>query len=313
MSLSIRTLLVLVAVACVAPASALAAAKPAVKTGVAYNVSPTAANVTGAVNPNGLVTTWYFQYGKSAKYGARTTALDAGSGKKQVPEGATLTGLSGKTTYHYRLVATNSAGTTFGADRTFKTPEAPTTSSIAANPNPAVAGGLINVSGFLVGPRGGGGKRVALEAKAFPFTAGFTQIGNTLVTAPDGSYQFATNAFFPLQLRVVDRSDPSIVSPLLVENVMVNTGLRHSRRSKRGVVRFYGNLTPVSATAAVVIQRRTPKGGWRNVAVTLPHGRAGKPTGQYSRRLRVRRGVFRAIARATGGYSEGISRSVRVR
>ena len=311
MTLSFRTVLVVVALACLAPATALAAGKPAVTTGGSANVSPTAATIAGSVNPNGLVTTWYFQYGKSTGYGARTIAQDAGSGKKRILESATLTGLSGKTTYHYRLVATNSAGTTFGGDRTFKTPEAPTISSIAANPNPVTVGGLVSVTGFLVGPRGGGGKQVALQAKAFPFTDPFQQIGNTVVTAADGGYQFVINAFFPLQLRVVDKSDPSIVSPALTQFVAVKVGIRASRRSKRGVVRFSGNITPPGATSAIVIQRRTRHGGWRNVAVTLPHGHA--PTGSYSRRVRVPRGVYRATARPVGGYSEGISKSVRVR
>jgi hypothetical protein len=312
MSLSFRTVLVAVALVCMAPASALAAGKPSATTSGAAGVSPTAANLSGSVNPNGLVTTWYFQYGKSTSYGARTTAQDAGSGKKQVAVGATLTGLSGKTTYHYRLVATNSAGTALGADRSFKTPEAPTTSSIAANPNPVVVGGAVVVTGFLVGPRGGGGKAVALQANVFPFTAGFQQVGNTVLTAADGGYQFVIPAFFPLQLRVVDQTDPTIVSPILVENVALKVGLRTSRRTKQGVVRFSGNVTPLADTSAIVIQRRI-RGGWRNAAVLLAHGKAGSPTGTYARRIRVRRGVYRSIALPTGGFIEGISRSVRVK
>jgi hypothetical protein len=35
---------------------------------------------------------------------------------------ANVSNLAAKTTYHYRLVATNSAGTTFGGDRQFTTP-----------------------------------------------------------------------------------------------------------------------------------------------------------------------------------------------
>jgi hypothetical protein len=38
-----------------------------------------------------------------------------------VSESQTLTGLSPSTTYHYRIEATNSGGTTFGADQTFTT------------------------------------------------------------------------------------------------------------------------------------------------------------------------------------------------
>src|SRR3954464_14580112 len=107
MSLSTRTALITIALACVLPATALAAA-PTVVTGVTVDISPNAARVTGAVNPQGRVTTYYFQYGKTKPSGTRTTALDAGSGTRRVPVAAQLTGLTHKTTYHYRLVAINS-------------------------------------------------------------------------------------------------------------------------------------------------------------------------------------------------------------
>jgi hypothetical protein len=38
-----------------------------------------------------------------------------------VTESASLTGLRSGTVYHYRIEATNAAGTTFGADKTFTT------------------------------------------------------------------------------------------------------------------------------------------------------------------------------------------------
>jgi hypothetical protein len=301
------------ALACLVPASALAAAKPTVTTGAASAVSPDAATVAGSLNPNGLVTTWYFQYGKTASYGNRTTAQDAGSGTKRVPVSSTLTGLQNKTTYHYRLVATNSMGTTFGADRTFKTPEAPTVSTIASTANPAVFGQGVVITGFLVGPRAGGGKQVALEANAFPFTAGFQQVGNTVLTAADGSYSFTFGALLGVQLRVVDRSDPSIVSPVLTQNVAVRTSLKGKRKSGSRVVRFSGHVSPAGATSAIVIQRRTHKGGWKNVKAILPHkAAAGATSNRFSKRVRTRRGVYRAVARpASGAYVEGVSRRIR--
>src|SRR3954471_15312410 len=108
MTRSIRTLLLTIAIVCALPATALAAA-PTVVTGVTVDISPNAARVTGAVNPQGRVTTYYFQYGKTKSYGTRTRALEAGSGTRRVPVAAQLTGLTHKTTYHYRLVAINSS------------------------------------------------------------------------------------------------------------------------------------------------------------------------------------------------------------
>ena len=309
MTRSIRTVVLAFALACVVPASALAAAPTAV-TGVATGVSPDAAVVNGAVNPRGLVTTFYFQYGKTKSYGRRTTALDAGSRNTRFPVSAQLTGLTNKTTYHYRLVATNSSGTTFGSDRTFKTPETPTVSTIAASPNPAIFGQTVVVTGFLAGPRGGAGKQVALEANAFPFTNGFQQVGNTVLTAADGSYSFTFGALLNVQLRVVDRSDSSIASPVLAQNVAAAVSLQGKRHSGSRVVRFSGHVRPAGQTAAVVIQRRTRKGGWKNLKAVLPH--KGTSGDRFSKRVRTPRGVFRAVARTSGGaYISGVSRRVR--
>ena len=64
------------------------------------------------VNPNGHATTYYFRYGPTTAYGFQTNPADAGSGKATVAVHATFYGLTANTTYHYQLVAQNSAGTT---------------------------------------------------------------------------------------------------------------------------------------------------------------------------------------------------------
>ena len=78
------------------------------------------ATLNGTVNPNGLLTTYVFQWGRTTAYGSATTATSAGSGTGQVAASARITGLRYYTVYHYRLVATNSAGTTYGADQSFR-------------------------------------------------------------------------------------------------------------------------------------------------------------------------------------------------
>ena len=79
------------------------------------------APLSGDVNPNGLDTLVYFQYGLTTSYGSSTTPQDIGSGTSPVPFNATITGLLPGTTYHYRLVSTNSNGTVYGPDMTFTT------------------------------------------------------------------------------------------------------------------------------------------------------------------------------------------------
>jgi hypothetical protein len=313
MTRALRVLLLFTALSCLVPAAALAAGPPVVTTGRASDLSPTAATVAGTVNPNERVTTWYFQFGRTTNYGNRTTAQDAGSGNRRVNVSSTLTGLRPNTTYHYRIVATNSLGTDRGRDRTFRTPQEPTISTIATTPNPVRFGSAVIVSGFLIGPNAGGGKQVALEGNAFPFTAGFQQIGNTVVTAPNSGYQFTFVPVVNTQLRVVDRTDPEVVSPVVIENVAIATTLNPSRRGRRGRVRFSGRLAPANSASVVIIQRRV-RGGWKHVTTALPRTRAGATTSTYSKRRRVRPGVFRAVARPGGGaHVEGRSRGKRVR
>ena len=93
---------------------------PVVSTGSALFVTFNSATLKGTVNPNSLSTTYIFQWGRTTSYGSATAATSVGSGTSDVAASARITGLRFYTVYHYRLVATNSAGTTYGADKTFK-------------------------------------------------------------------------------------------------------------------------------------------------------------------------------------------------
>lgn len=94
---------------------------PTVATGSASSLSPTSTKLTGSVNPNGQATTWYFQYGTTTAYGAETAATSAGSGTAAQTVTVTLTGLHAATGYHFRLVANNASGTSYGSDVSFGT------------------------------------------------------------------------------------------------------------------------------------------------------------------------------------------------
>ena len=87
----------------------------------AQSVTDTTADLGAGVYPNGNDTTYFWQYGTTTAYGGQTIPNDIGSGTAPVGVSDTLTGLSPATTYHYRLVATNSAGTTYGYDYTVTT------------------------------------------------------------------------------------------------------------------------------------------------------------------------------------------------
>jgi hypothetical protein len=94
---------------------------PVVTTNPASNVATFSATLNGSLDPHGLITTVYFQYGATISYGL-TTAPHNQTGNTFRNVGANISGLSANTRYHFRIVATNSVGTRFGSDRTFTTP-----------------------------------------------------------------------------------------------------------------------------------------------------------------------------------------------
>jgi hypothetical protein len=100
---------------------------PTVTTGGPGEVTVGAAFLTGSVDPEGWETTYYFQYGTSTAYGSRWPSLSitlGGLSGAQAIE-SSLQNLQPGTIYHYRLLATNPGGTTYGADETFTTQEYP--------------------------------------------------------------------------------------------------------------------------------------------------------------------------------------------
>ena len=105
-----------------APASAVSCpSPPSPVSSPATGASASAATLQGSIDPNGCPTTWTFEYGTTASYGSTTAPVSAGSRTSSKPVAARITGLAANTTYHFRIVATNAAGTTAGADETFRT------------------------------------------------------------------------------------------------------------------------------------------------------------------------------------------------
>jgi N-acetylneuraminic acid mutarotase len=94
---------------------------PVVITNPATNVASSSATLNGSVDPHGLTTTVHFQYGTTTSYG-HTTANQSKTGNMYQNVTANISSLTTHTTYHFRIVGTNSGGTRYGGDRTFTTP-----------------------------------------------------------------------------------------------------------------------------------------------------------------------------------------------
>jgi sugar lactone lactonase YvrE len=88
------------------------------------NLSATSAELQATVNPLGfLVTSCAFEYGTSTSYGLLAPCAQSeaqiGVGSEPVPVSAVISPLEANKTYHWRLVATNAAGTATSVDHTF--------------------------------------------------------------------------------------------------------------------------------------------------------------------------------------------------
>ena len=86
---------------------------PAVNTSTATEVTSSSAKLNGTVNPNGSTSIYYFEYGPTTAYGNTTASY---STDVNTPVDIDVTGLDPDSTYHFRLVASNAFGTSYGVD-----------------------------------------------------------------------------------------------------------------------------------------------------------------------------------------------------
>ena len=95
---------------------------PTVETLAATAIGSTSAQLNGRVTSHGRQTAAWFEWGVRTSYGNRTPVpQNAGSGFGAVDINNILSGLEVDTTYHFRIVASNSVVTAFGNDQSFRT------------------------------------------------------------------------------------------------------------------------------------------------------------------------------------------------
>jgi hypothetical protein len=276
------------------------AAKPLATTEAATDITPVGANLHGSVDPRGIATSAYFQFGQTTKYGRKTPAQSAGLNPGAIPIAAGVSGLKSDTTYHFRIVAESKDGRTNGKDLTFKT-AAPTT-TIVFTPNPVTFGEPAFVSGQIVGS-GASGAEVTLFGRAFPFTDPFTQIGNPVVADAAGNYLFTlSTALKTTQFQVSAKTNPPFTSAIGTLQVASKIGLSVTGKVRKGhKVRFHGIVAPAQDGIVVQIQKRKRDGSYRVLtAVSLKHRSDGRSSYSVRKKL-YRRGIFRAFVNSAGG------------
>ena len=132
--------------------AASSTARPSINSFSSSGVTDTTASLAAAVTPNGAATTVFFEYGPTTAYGAIVPGQAIGSGNSPINVSGDLTGLTPGTTYHYRVYATNSVGTTFGTDATFDTsaplPQVTTTAASFVTTSTTSLNGTVNPNGL---------------------------------------------------------------------------------------------------------------------------------------------------------------------
>ncbi len=161
---------------------------PAIASTASSARGSTTARFSGSVNPEGLATTAHFEYGLDPRYtGSSKIVYDQSTRDQTVGADfsshavtASQSGLVPNALYHVRLVATNSAGTTFGPDVRFTTKK-------DAAPNPPSLGKSFDVSAK-------GRVLIKLHGKFVPLTELRQIPAGTVVNALHGTLSLTTAA-----------------------------------------------------------------------------------------------------------------------
>lgn len=186
---------------------------PAVVTNAASSIGPVGATLNGTADPEGQLTTAFYEYGLTAGYGSSTPGTVVGSGSTPVSSPEAIVGLAPGTLYHFRICATNASGTTKGGDLTFTTGPAPNAGSVAASQRQQE---VLQPGRYLL-------RHIAPKAAAegepgilSPVGAGFVVLGKTLyadelpISRLPSSPDFTDGIY---TLRMLDSGDYSLTFP----------------------------------------------------------------------------------------------------
>ncbi len=247
---------------------------PGVLVGGASAVSATAATISGVVNPNALSTTYQFEYGPTTGYGTASPAVTLSSGTSDVAVSASLKGLLPNTTYHYAILATSTAGSSWSADATFTTPRAAASVAAVAVSNvyatSATLGGTVDPNGlattyyFRYGTSTHYGSATA-STSAGAGQSAVSVAANLTGLAPSTTYHVvlvAVNAVGTVSTKDTTFSThakPAVVTggatqlasqSATLSGTVVPNGLATTYQFRYGTTIAFGSAMPVSAASA---------------------------------------------------------------
>jgi len=228
--------------------------RPAATTGNVTHVRGTSAVLEGTVQPHGLATMYYFQYGPTVAYGSQTTSATLAAGFTRIKVGVTVVGL--RLGEHYRIVATNADGTAFGRDRAFALRTGTLKFVIPKEKNvaPTPYEGTYVLRGVLSGT-GNTTHRLVLQASRYPYLEPFTTLTGPVQPSANGSFVFkVTHMTTSTQFRVASLDPRPLLSPVVTVHVSVRVTLKVRSSARKGFVRLFGTVTPAKIGARVAFQ-----------------------------------------------------------
>lgn len=125
-------------------------AQPTLAVQAATDVTGNSAVLNGTINPRGLETTAWFEWGINGAFANHTPITNVGSGKLSIALAALAEEASPGTSYFYRLAAQNQLGTFYSDVRTFQTRQLPFVQTMLATsvtPTNVVLNGFLSVGG----------------------------------------------------------------------------------------------------------------------------------------------------------------------
>ncbi|HUH80058.1 MAG TPA: hypothetical protein VLZ06_01925 [Solirubrobacteraceae bacterium] len=241
--------------------SALAASTgpPQVATGGVSHVRGSTAELEGTVDPHGLPTTYFFQFGPTTGYGSSTPPAVLPAATTRIKVGQITGGL--QPGYHYRIVAYNGDSGGFarvGRDRVFGSKSIKLRFHLPKSLEPIPYKHSFVISGSVSGI-GSAGAGVVLQESPFPYLEEFTTVSEPVTTTSTGAFSFRVSSLqTSAAFRIITTSPKPQISSVVKQQVTPVVTLKVHHSSSPGLVRLYGTITPSVTGARVLIQLNKP-------------------------------------------------------
>lgn len=241
---------------------------PTATTGGSSSVASTSAVLAGSINPNGLDTHYYIEWGREASKPYEDFAPgpypgeDVGSGTGTVNRSVTATGLVPNTIYYYRLIAKSPTGTSEGSTQSFRT---------FSEPVQAAQNMLANASFLLESPGGAGGLPQDWTAWENGGHMQFNRVVNE-----EGAEQGPTYEEWNANVTLASLGQDVYNYPQVGQNYTFSVWMRAPNATVKGAIAIYGmkgGEARDESSTPFTIQGLESKGkskeGWQLVSVPL--------------------------------------------